>query len=350
MYKMKIIVFKIKKLFIPACICLFTMFLLVFSNANLSSAKNGLALWANSVVPSLLPFFIATELLGYTNVVSLLGKLLNRFMRPIFNVPGEGAFPFVMGIISGYPMGAKIVSNFKSQGICTNEEAERLLAFTNNSGPLFIIGTVGIGLFKDTNTGILLFLTHILACLTVGFIFRWWKSGRKKRTAFLQDSSNSVPSKVSLSNLGEVLASSIMSAINTVFLIGGFIVLFSVIISILENSGILDAIGSFISPILNIFGIPVSYADGILTGLLELTNGVCSIASIANKSISKNIIICAFLLGFGGISITLQILSITSKAKISIKPYIIGKLFQGTFAAFYTYLFLNTFWFLNLDL
>lgn len=350
MYKMKIIVFKIKKLFIPACICLFTMFLLVFSNANLSSAKNGLALWANSVVPSLLPFFIATELLGYTNVVSLLGKLLNRFMRPIFNVPGEGAFPFVMGIISGYPMGAKIVSNFKSQGICTNEEAERLLAFTNNSGPLFIIGTVGIGLFKDTNTGILLFLTHILACLTVGFIFRWWKSGRKKRTAFLQDSSNSVPSKVSLSNLGEVLASSIMSAINTVFLIGGFIVLFSVIISILENSGILDAIGSFISPILNIFGIPVSYADGILTGLLELTNGVCSIASIANKSISKNIIICAFLLGFGGISITLQILSITSKAKISIKPYIIGKLLQGTFAAFYTYLFLNTFWFLNLDL
>lgn len=350
MYKMKIIVFKIKKLFIPTCICLFTMFLLIFSNSNLSSAKTGLSLWANSVVPSLLPFFIATELLGYTNVVSILGKLLNRFMRPIFNVPGEGAFPFVMGIISGYPMGAKIVSNFKSQGICTNEEAERLLAFTNNSGPLFIIGTVGIGLFKDTNTGILLFLTHILACLTVGFIFRWWKSGRKKRTAFLQDSSNTVPSKVSLSNLGEVLASSIMSAINTVFLIGGFIVLFSVIISILENGGILDAVGNFISPILNVFGIPVSYADGILTGLLELTNGVCSIASIANKSISTNIIICAFLLGFGGISITLQILSITSKAKISIKPYIIGKLLQGTFAAFYTYLFLNTFWFLNLDL
>lgn len=350
MYKMKIIVFKIKKLFIPTCICLFTIFLLIFSNSNLSSAKTGLSLWANSVVPSLLPFFIATELLGYTNVVSILGKLLNRFMRPIFNVPGEGAFPFVMGIISGYPMGAKIVSNFKSQGICTNEEAERLLAFTNNSGPLFIIGTVGIGLFKDTNTGILLFLTHILACLTVGFIFRWWKSGIKKRTAFLQDSSNSVPSKVSLSNLGEVLASSIMSAINTVFLIGGFIVLFSVIISILESSGILDIVGNFISPILYVFGIPVSYADGILTGLLELTNGVCSIASIANKSISKNIIICAFLLGFGGISITLQILSITSKAKISIKPYIIGKLLQGTFAAFYTYLFLNTFWFLNLDL
>lgn len=350
MSKIKFIVIKIKKLFIPTCICMFTIFLLVFSSSNLSSAKTGLTIWANSVVPSLLPFFIATELLAYTDIISVLGKLLTRFMKPIFNVPGEGAFPFIMGIISGYPMGAKIISNFKKQGICTNEEAERLLAFTNNSGPLFIIGTVGIGLFKDTNTGILLFLTHILACLTVGFIFRWWKFERKKRSNFLQESSINTPSKVCLSNLGEVLASSIMSAINTIFLVGGFIVLFSVIISILENSGFLDILTNFLSPIFSAFGIPISYADGILTGLLELTNGVCNVASIPNKSISTNIIICAFLLGFGGISITLQILSITSRAKISIKPYLIGKLLQGAFAALYTYIFLNTFCFLNLDL
>lgn len=350
MNKIKFIIIKLKKLLIPLCICLFTFFLLIFSKANLSSAKTGLVLWANSVVPSLLPFFIATELLGYTNVISILGKLLNKFMKPIFNVPGEGAFPFIMGIISGYPMGAKIVSNLKEQGVCSNIEAERLIAFTNNSGPLFIIGTVGIGLFKDINTGILLFLTHILACLTVGFLFRWWKSSSKKR-AYVSDSfSNTISSKLSLSNLGEILACSIMNAINTIFLIGGFIVLFSVVISILENSKILDVLTRLISPILNIGGVPLTYAGGILTGILELTNGVCAISSIADKSISINIIICAFLLGFGGISIALQILSITSKAKISIKPYLIGKLLQGCFAAFYTYIFLNTFWFLKLDL
>jgi len=348
MHKIKFLVFNFKKSFIPICICLFTMFLLIFSNANLSSAKTGLALWANSVVPSLLPFFIATELLGYTNVISILGKLLNKLMRPIFNVPGEGAFPFIMGIISGYPMGAKIVSKFKTQGLCTNEEAERLLAFTNNSGPLFIIGTVGIGLFKDTSIGILLFITHILACLTVGFIFRFWKSSKRYETK--GDRPLSSHSTVSISNLGEVLASSIMSAINTIFLIGGFIVLFSVIISILENSGILDGLAHLIHPILNIFKISPSYANGIFNGLLELTNGVCNVANIANKSISTNIIICAFLLGFGGISIMLQILSITSKAKISIKPYIIGKLLQGIFAAIYTYVFIYTIPVFNLNL
>lgn len=359
MNKIRFIVLKLRKSLLSICICLFSVLLLIFSNNNLSSAKTGLALWANSVVPSLLPFFIATELLGYTSIISFLGKFLTRFMKPIFNVPGEAAFPFVMGIISGYPMGAKIISNFKEQNICSKEDCERLLAFTNNSGPLFIIGTVGIGLFSDTKIGILLFVTHILACITVGFLFRWWRANTAKRNSpllsedFRETKGIYLPlsSKgISLSNLGEILSSSIMSAINTVFLIGGFIVLFSVIISMLKSSNFLNILSNFISPVLQLFGIPNSYVEGILTGLIELTNGLCNIASIPNKYISTNIIICAFLLGFGGLSIILQILSITSKSKISIKPYIIGKLLQGFFAAFYTYLILTNLPFLNLDL
>ncbi len=110
-----------------------------------------------------------------------MGKALNKFMRPIFNVPGEGAFAFIMGIISGYPIGAKIVTNFRENDICTKEEGERLVAFTNNSGPLFIIGTVGISLFFDTRTGILLFISHILACISVGIVFRFWKKNTERR-------------------------------------------------------------------------------------------------------------------------------------------------------------------------
>lgn len=143
MRSFKIFVIKLKSLVLPFIICIFILFLLLYSKSNLSAAKSGLNLWANSVLPSLLPFFIATELLGYTNVVALCGKFLNKFMRPIFNVPGEGAFALLMGIISGYPVGAKIVANLKEQKLCTSIEAERLIAFTNNSGPLFIVGTVG---------------------------------------------------------------------------------------------------------------------------------------------------------------------------------------------------------------
>lgn len=170
----KCMIIKIKSLILPTLICVFILCLLLFSKSNLAAAKSGLSLWANSVLPSLLPFFIATELLGYTNIVNVLGKALNKLMRPIFNVPGAGAFALMMGIISGYPVGAKIVSNLKEQKLCTNIEAERLLAFTNNSGPLFIVGTVGVGMFYDFSLGMILFGIHVLSTLTVGFLFRWW--------------------------------------------------------------------------------------------------------------------------------------------------------------------------------
>ena len=168
--------FSIKDNLLSIIFILFTAGLVIFSNSNLSAANSGLKLWANAVVPSLFPFFVATELLNHTNIISVLGSFLNCVMRPIFNVPGEGSFPFIMGILSGYPTGAKIVSKLKNDGICSSIEAERLLAFTNNSGPLFIVGTVGIALFGNVEIGILLLITHILACITVGIAFRFWKN------------------------------------------------------------------------------------------------------------------------------------------------------------------------------
>ena len=177
-----LITLSLKKSILPIIYLAFTISLIVFSKYTVLSAKNGLLLWAGSVVSSLFPFFLATELLASTNIISYLGKLLNKFMKPIFNVPGEGSFPLLMGIISGYPIGAKIVTDLREKNILNKTEAERLLAFTNNSGPLFILGTVGISFFGDTTTGILLLITHILASLTVGILFRFWGKNSKAVT------------------------------------------------------------------------------------------------------------------------------------------------------------------------
>ncbi len=330
-------------------LCLFVLFMIIFSKSNISSSKAGLVLWANSIVPTLLPFFIATDLLSHTFVVKLLGKALTPIMKPIFNVPGEGSFALIMGIISGYPTGAKIVSQFYKDGVCTKAEAERLIAFTNNSGPLFIVGTVGVSMFGDTRTGILLLITHILACITVGILFRFWKNNKSFFSHFSMEKSHSLPS-VNLSNLGEVLATSIMSSINTILLIGGFIMFFSVIISILKQSHVLPVCINLLKPILTFFKINSELSSGIVTGILELTNGVSLVSNIPSKLISQNIIVASFLIGFGGLSVLLQVFSIISKENISIKPYIIGKLLHGLLAGFYTYLFLNFSNFFNLNL
>ncbi len=176
---MKVLVL-LKKNLISIIFLLFVICLVVFSNSNLTATSNGLKLWANNVVPSLFPFFVAVELLSNTNIVYYLSKFLDRFMRPLFNVPGVGAFPFIMGLISGYPVGAKIVSNLYSNGSCTKDEAERLLCFTNNSGPLFIMGTVGISFYGNSTIGLVLLFTHILASITVGIILGFLSRKKKK--------------------------------------------------------------------------------------------------------------------------------------------------------------------------
>ena len=123
--KQNFYVLKLRKNFFPIIFIVFTLCLLIFSRSNLPAVKSGLTLWANSVVPSLFPFFVATELLMHTNIVSQLGLILNNYMKPLFNVRGEGSFAFIMGIISGYPVGAKIATNFRKNNICTKEECER---------------------------------------------------------------------------------------------------------------------------------------------------------------------------------------------------------------------------------
>lgn len=153
-----------------------------------------------------------------------------------------------------------------------------------------------------------------------------------------------------INSLGKILGASITSATRTVVLIGGFVVLFSVIISIVNSSGILSLLCKIINPFFEMLKISPEFSSGLISGIIELTNGVSIIASISVKAISINLVLCAFLLGFGGISVVLQVFSIVSEAGISIKPYIIGKLLQGIFAALYTYLIISNFEVFNLDL
>lgn len=236
-------------------------------------------------------------------------------------------------------MGAKLACNLKENKKCTKIQAERIIAFTNNSGPLFILGTVGISMFYNKEIGILLLITHFLASLTVGIIFRNWKKNKDNLSQNYLNLEKNNSNNVSFSNLGEILGDSIKNATTLILTIGGFIVLFSVIISILESSKIFDIICNFLTN----FGISKECSSSILYGLLELTNGLKLSSSLQVKNLSTNIIISAFILGFGGISVLLQVYSVISKHGISIKPYLYGKILQAFISAFYTFIALQIF-------
>jgi len=219
-------------------------------------------------------------------------------------------------------------------------------------GLYLLLELSGVTLFSNTTIGILLFITHILACITVGIVLNIYSSHKVKRkedtVTTKLNSFTSNKKTVSFSSLGEILGKSITNSISTILLIGGFVVIFSVIISILNETHLLDGIATILSPIFSCISIPVELIKPFLSGIVELTNGVSLISSEAIQLTNINIILCAFLLGFGGFSVLLQVFSIISKSGLSIKPYLIGKLLQGIFAAFYTFLALQFLPFLQL--
>lgn len=335
MHNFKIYIVKFTRFNIQLFICLFIIFLIVFSSNNFIAAKNGLLLWANSIIPSLFPFFVANELLHYTNIINIMGRLFHKIMRPVFNVPGEGSFALIMGLISGYPIGAKTICSLKEKGICNDIECERLLSFTNNSSPLFILGTIGLSMFSNIKIGIILLSTHILSCLLTGFLFRFWKRN-KPTVSKTYKSFDSNTKCISFSNLGEILETAIISSIKTILVIGGFVVFFSVILSILKTTNLFSMISYTLSPISSILGIS-EFVTPFLYGIIELTNGLSQLCVFNTNSC---IVLCSAILGFGGFSVLFQIYSIIYKYKISIKPYLIGKIMQSIFASIFTYIFL----------
>lgn len=298
--KFNFFVISFKKYFFTILFSIFLISLILFSSNNIQAAKGGLNLWVSAVIPSLFPFFIASNLLCQTNLINICGRLFGRFMRPLFNLPGEAIIAIIVGTISGYPVGAKIVCNLESSGKISKAEAERLLAFSNNSGPLFIIGTVGISLLSDKNLGLLLLIIHIIASISVGILYSFWSpktqnkiNSNYKKQVYLNTANDSQHS-INFRNLGEILSNSISSSIQSILLVGGFIVLFSVIISILKDSNIFS---SFVY-LDNFCNFPLYFSENFTSGILELTNGLQGISSISFENINLKIISISFLLGF----------------------------------------------------
>ncbi len=130
--------------------------LFAFPEESLEAAREGITLCLDVLIPSLFPFFVLSSLLIETGVAGLCARPLSRWMYPLFGVGGAGAAALVLGLIGGYPAGARTIAQLVERGECSREEARRLSRFCNNCGPAFFLGAVGMGVFGSKEVGVLL--------------------------------------------------------------------------------------------------------------------------------------------------------------------------------------------------
>ncbi len=325
---------KTRKLSIIMMLFIFLVLLTIYPRESLNAAGDGINLWIFVVMPSLFPFFIISDLLISLKVPENIARLFTPIAKFLFNTSGYGAYVFIMSIFSGYPSGAKITSDLVVSGKISSREGQKILTFSSTSGPLFIIGAVGAGMLKSTQAGYIIFISHILGAIINGILLKHFNKNKYPL--------NEITNKTLLlnrnSSTGNIMSNAIVNSLYTSGFIGGYIILFSVIITLLDKVTFFSSITNIISMLL-----PnnISWFPGILLKTsLEISNGSKIISSLPTEFDLKLILI-SFIIAFSGFSIVGQVASIINKTKINLGAYILGKLSHGVISSFLCYVLLK---------
>ena len=328
-----------------------TLSMILFPEPSFKAAERGLTVWWDIVLPALLPFFIAAELLMGIGIVHFIGVLMEPLMRPIFNVPGTGAFTMAMGIASGYPW-RFLSARLKEDGLATKTEAERLMCFCNTSDPLFMTGAVAVGMFRRTDLAIIIIAAHYLSALSVGVMMRFWKKGRDESPISWSSSRDFIVMRAYKSMrdaqrkqtkpFGDLLGSAVTKSINTLLMILGFMVLFSVIFEILKTTNFTGLLVGAISRIIPEQILPPQLYEALVSGFFEITIG-CSLASTAQAPLIPKVAVTSCIIAWSGLSVHAQVAAVIQPSGLSIWPYSVCRLIQSLLAALYTMLIMNPF-------
>ena len=311
-----------------------TLALMFWPQEAMEAAREGLRLCYNVILPSLFPFFVLSALVVDLGLAGYIGRVLEGLMRPLFRVPGACASAFVLGFVGGYPVGARTALSLYQKGMCTKTEAERLLAFCNNSGPAFILGVVGAGVFASSRVGVLLYLAHAAASVCVGLLFRFYRGEEGRREGRAAPTFQAERFTTAFTG---AIKNSFLSTLN----ICAFVVFFTVVIKLLFLSGVLPGLAGVLGTLFSPLGFSTRWAERLLTGLIELTSGVWTLTGAG--TMSGRLSMAAFLLGWAGLSVHCQVLSFLGGSGLSVKTYIGGKLLHGGLSALFTAALLRVF-------
>lgn len=334
---------------LAALVILIAASMILYPEPSFQAADRGLRVWWEIVLPALLPFFIAAELLMGMGVVHFMGVLAEPLMRPIFNVPGSGSFTMAMGIASGYPLGAALSARLTDDGLATKAEAERLMCFCNTSDPLFMTGAVAVGMFKRADIAVVIIMAHYLSAIMVGVGMRFWRRKEPNSTPIKSDGGFIVSRAYRAMRraqardpkpFGELLGDSVKRSVNTLLVILGFMVLFSVIFELLRIAGVSTLISAAVSKLVPESMIPKSLHESLVSGFFEITIGT-SMASQAAASLVQRVAVSSAIIAWSGLSVHAQVAAVIQPSGLSVLPYTMARFFQGILAAVLAVLFMK---------
>ncbi|MEA4919522.1 MAG: nucleoside recognition domain-containing protein [Clostridiaceae bacterium] len=307
--------------------CLITLFgagLILFTKDVSAAATNGISLCLRVVIPSLFPFFVLSSLFISSGFAMSLSKFMAKPLRLLFRLPGACSPAIVMGLIGGYPVGAKTAFDLYDNGSCSAGECSRLLIFCSNCGPAFIFSAVGASIFGSLKAGAVIYLCHIASALLIGMVSGFFSPKTPDRPC-------TAPASTS-QRFPSAFVSSVSSSFTAMLNVCGFVIFFSSLMAFLKRCG-------FISLFIKLlFFLEPKVASALVEGIFEMTGGVSSVAA-AGLGVPGAMALCAFIIGWGGISVHSQVISLMGDRPISMSGYFKGKMLHAVISSAMTYAF-----------
>lgn len=312
------------------------LMLALFAKETSKAARDAIYLCLDVVIPSLFPFFVLSRL----TVPFLRNFRCPRFLRRIFQsltgLPYYVLPTIVLGYLSGYPTGAKLARDMLDDRLLDSEKASRVIAVANNCSPLFLIGTVGAGLFRSVRIGFILLAVHwvsgLLAAVILNLLLKRGRFESDGRKVLFHGASTEIGTANSAAALlpGAVEDAAILSV-----KVSGYIVLFSVLSELLDRIGFFSLVGGLLSSVL-----PGTLAgkglEGLLRGILEITSGSSAIALSVDTPVVAQLSMVSFICGFAGFSVHTQVMGIMKGTGTRYRVFLLGKFLHGTIAGILT--------------
>lgn len=295
--------------------------MLLFPSQVFTGASNGLLLWFNSVLPTLLPFVILSNLLIRTHAADLIVRVTGPLFRHIFQISDYASFAAVIGFLCGYPMGSKVTADLLKAGKLSYGEAQYLLSFCNNASPIFITSYVVLQNLGQERLLLPALIILISSPILASFLFRR-----------LMKPSQMLPAQNGAGNLtteepshGNLIDTCIMNGFETITKVGGYIMLFSIFTTLAQ-----------------MYTVPCSLFRYLLLPSLEITGGITLICQSA-LSAEKIFFLCMVCTSFGGWCAAAQTKCMIADTSLMIKPYILQKLATSIVTSLLCYLYLQFF-------
>ena len=316
-----------------ACAAALLLLLALRPQRYAAACAEGIALWAKVVLPALLPFLVLTAWIARSGMIVGLGRKLSPLLRRC-GLPAASAGAFLLSIVSGYPVGSRVVADLQRRGEISRADAERLSILCSTSGPMFILGSVGSAMFGGGKAGAVLLSAHLFGVLAVALPVLLFRN----RSAAAEPSPSPAAQRSAARAIrapqarapSDTLGETVREAVLSVLCVGGFIALANVALCAAEDLLLLAPLRALAELCLYPFGAQAC-AEGIVYGLIEATRGCAALAAAGATGLP----FAAFAITFGGASILAQQLAFLRPAGVRAGRFIAVKAAQGCAAALF---------------